>query len=905
MGAREDFEQAVRRGDFVGAAAVWTKADLEASPSLDAFQSKLRASLEDRKVTIGRTLVGADGEYEYLGDAGQNGARLAFVPNAGSLDQIEFIADVDALQAHFGRSNTSPTDKEAVAAFFAMSERANERGRSVGDSVDISRGVNAVDGGDQAELLRNFENERFRKELPVLSDALLEGRLDVVQALINSKADVNEYAKRPAAERGMAPIHFAQTPEAIRMLAKAGANVNAPYKDVDHAWGMRGETLLHTLALTGDSRDLLSIDALLESGADQSLPFGQEYKYGNDSNVGMNEQVVRGDTTLSARLVVLREKAKQEERELDELLSSPTQGPKTQLEQDGTLRDDNAQPLSPTDSLRQLLAGHGDSLERIDVAVSHASKTFVNDRVYVGVLRDFGPAPYLHDKDNTQSYFVTYQAPNGKEETVWGKDLASAVQAEGLQPGAEFVLAFQGSKPVTVTVKVRDAEGKLTGEVTEAPAVRNEWLATSVARLRAEAAELGPVEPAQEAPVDAIDADQEAKQERIASEGAKELVDATRIALNASYADDSHARSIENERAHRLEEQAYKKLASVDVERAQALVALERGSVIKDGQLHSSIRFEAEKHQATVAQTGIEAKLEGEPAQIRVEQKVADVEPARESKTQSEDAIQGVPRAKVVLASDRNVAEDAIVRVTKDGEKGKDADNAAAGKEPLTTLLNGRFILRENGEYFRITEGVESKRVALVDEETKIRFVDKQMDTFQAAIELAKHKDWEAILVTGSEKFRAEAWHHARMAGLEVIGYEPTEKDLASLKAAQENEVKPKAGQQLGSPLATSNADVAHVKSLAEINKLVLDAGYGARPAALDNSKNDGKIIFESDKHFAQDTGRKVATIHDKANFDRLALRAAIEVGGSMKVQYENGRATIESKKDRSQARGR
>lgn len=629
MGAREDFEQAVRRGDFVSAAAVWTKENLEASPSLDAFQTKLRASLEDREVTIGRTLVATDGEYEYLGDAGQNGARLAFVPNAGSLDQIEFIADMDALQAHFGQSNTSPTDKEAVAAFFAMSERAVARGRQVVSSQDLS-GTEAL-------------------PVPAVADA-------------------------PA--------------------------------------------------------------------------------------------------------------------------------------------------MAPADALRHLLAGHGDSPEMIGATVSHASKNFVNDRVYVGILRDFGPAPYLHDKDNTQSYFVTFQDPNGKEETVWGKDLASAVQDEDLQPGAEFILAFQGSKPVTVKVKVRDAEGKLTGEVTEAPAVRNGWLAISVARLRAEAAELGPAELAQSTSVGTI-------------ERAESLsIDATGQPLTPE-------------------------VPAPDVEQIDA--------------------------------------IEG----------VAKSAPVVDAEQQNEDAIQGVPRAKAALASDRHATEDAIVGVPKDGEKGKDAENAAAGKKPLTTLLNGRFILRENGEYFRIDEGGESKRVALVDEETKIRFVDKQMDTFQAAIELAKHKDWEAILVTGSEKFRAEAWHHARMAGLEVIGYEPTDKDLASLKAAQENGVKPKAGQQLGSPLATSNADVANVKSLAEINKLVLDAGYGARPAALDNSKNDGRIMFESDKHFAQDTGRKVATIHDKANFDRSALRAAIEVGGSMKVQYENGRATIESKKDRSQARGR
>src|SRR5260364_153470 len=65
------------------------------------------------------------------------------------------------------------------------------------------------------------------------------------------------------------------------------------------------------------------------------------------------------------------------------------------------------------------------------------------------------------------------------------------------------------------------------------------------------------------------------------------------------------------------------------------------------------------------------------------------------------------------------------------------------------TLLNGRFIRGEKGEYHRLTEA----RVALVDETDKIRFIDKQIDTFQAATELAHSKGWHAILVTGTEQF--------------------------------------------------------------------------------------------------------------------------------------------------------
>jgi hypothetical protein len=266
------------------------------------------------------------------------------------------------------------------------------------------------------------------------------------------------------------------------------------------------------------------------------------------------------------------------------------------------------------------------------------------------------------------------------------------------------------------------------------------------------------------------------------------------------------------------------------------------------------------------------------------------------AKKQSVDAISriggGDPDA-IASAGSRKKAE----------QENAEAQQEAAATSPKT-LLNGRFVLRDEGQYFRVADGVESTRVALVDEVSKIRFVDKQMDTFQAAIELAKHKEWEAILVTGSEKFRAEAWHHARMAGLEVVGYEPSEQDLATLKAAQEGRAKVDHGKAATVP-AASPVDADKAKSLKKAEDYALEAGYGVSEPKVDNGRHVGKIIHETDKHVVQDVGRKVAVVHDKDSFDRQALRSAVEKGKSLKVQYNGGRAAIEGDKDRSHGRDR
>ncbi|MFD2274720.1 LPD7 domain-containing protein [Undibacterium arcticum] len=93
--------------------------------------------------------------------------------------------------------------------------------------------------------------------------------------------------------------------------------------------------------------------------------------------------------------------------------------------------------------------------------------------------------------------------------------------------------------------------------------------------------------------------------------------------------------------------------------------------------------------------------------------------------------------------------------------------------------MKGRFTRDAAGIYRRVGE----TREALADEGQVIRFIDKQMDAFEAGVELAKSKGWKAIEVTGTEKFRAEAWFHAKAAGLDVIGYEPNEQDFKRLKS--------------------------------------------------------------------------------------------------------------------------
>lgn len=78
-----------------------------------------------------------------------------------------------------------------------------------------------------------------------------------------------------------------------------------------------------------------------------------------------------------------------------------------------------------------------------------------------------------------------------------------------------------------------------------------------------------------------------------------------------------------------------------------------------------------------------------------------------------------------------------------------------------------------DGSYFWRTNG----KKAFQDHGDSMTFEDNNKLAVQAALLLAKNKGWETVMISGSDEFRRAAWIEAALNGLNVIGYEPTEKD--------------------------------------------------------------------------------------------------------------------------------
>ncbi|WP_137392468.1 Ti-type conjugative transfer relaxase TraA [Rhodoligotrophos defluvii] len=99
---------------------------------------------------------------------------------------------------------------------------------------------------------------------------------------------------------------------------------------------------------------------------------------------------------------------------------------------------------------------------RDSVQLYAAQDEFTN----AGRLVEHGAAPFEHDPQKSDSYFVTLENDKGEQHTLWGVDLERAMKEAGPEIGDKIGLQHEGSTPVTLpdgtqthrnTWKVQDA----------------------------------------------------------------------------------------------------------------------------------------------------------------------------------------------------------------------------------------------------------------------------------------------------------------------------------------------------------------------------------------------------------------------------------------------------------------
>jgi Large polyvalent protein-associated domain 7 len=103
-----------------------------------------------------------------------------------------------------------------------------------------------------------------------------------------------------------------------------------------------------------------------------------------------------------------------------------------------------------------------------------------------------------------------------------------------------------------------------------------------------------------------------------------------------------------------------------------------------------------------------------------------------------------------------------------------------ADSDPWTVPQSVRDRFVQDGHRFYFPDGAP----AFKDLGRKLTTASENTQVIHSLIEVAHSRGWTEVTVTGTERFRQEAWRQARLEGLAVRGYRPTDIEQAQLARA-------------------------------------------------------------------------------------------------------------------------
>lgn len=141
---------------------------------------------------------------------------------------------------------------------------------------------------------------------------------------------------------------------------------------------------------------------------------------------------------------------------------------------------------------------------------------------------------------------------------------------------------------------------------------------------------------------------------------------------------------------------------------------------------------------------------------------------ATEPRAPAENAIRPTAkRRREALAPERDAA--AAPGAAASSPERRAAEEKTQRSETIPEAVRERFVQVGRKYYFR--DGAR----AFTDRGSRLTTPSENSEVIRSLITIAQGRGWQDVTVTGTERFRREAWSAARQAGLEVRGYRPTQ----------------------------------------------------------------------------------------------------------------------------------
>jgi hypothetical protein len=131
-----------------------------------------------------------------------------------------------------------------------------------------------------------------------------------------------------------------------------------------------------------------------------------------------------------------------------------------------------------------------------------------------------------------------------------------------------------------------------------------------------------------------------------------------------------------------------------------------------------------------------------------------------------------------IRPSPRRVLAALPSRDLEDARRPRDAVNRgalAAGRDVIPDEIRQRFV--RVGHKYHFPDGTR----AFTDHGMRLTSPSENTEVIKSLVAIAQARGWSDITVSGTERFKKEAWFAARSVGLEVRGYSPTEFEQSRL----------------------------------------------------------------------------------------------------------------------------
>lgn len=136
--------------------------------------------------------------------------------------------------------------------------------------------------------------------------------------------------------------------------------------------------------------------------------------------------------------------------------------------------------------------------------------------------------------------------------------------------------------------------------------------------------------------------------------------------------------------------------------------------------------------------------------------------------------------------------------------KAHEAEQRMPDAHAVPVSVRDRFV--QDGRHFYFPDGTRAFR----DRGRRLTTESENAQVIQAMIDIARARWSGAIVVSGTETFRAEAWRQARLAGLEVRGYRASEAEQQQLvRALARRKHQSRSAEELR-PEAQSSPEMRH-----------------------------------------------------------------------------------------------